>query len=80
MISYHPGLDIWKNYTCIFYSEELEEIAKDNSDRRVWVPLARCIEMMFAEQIVDSLSIVALLAYHTLRTRQAQPGGLVTDP
>ena len=66
LISYHPGLDIWKNYTYIFYSEELKEIEKNNSERRVWIPLERCIEMVFAQQIVDSLSIVALLAYQKL--------------
>ena len=66
LISYHPSLDIWKNYTYVFYSEEIKEIEKDNSERRVWIPLERCIEMVFAQQIVDSLSIVALLAYQTL--------------
>ena len=80
LIGYHPGLDIWKNYTYVFYSEELKEFAQDDSDRRVWIPLERCIEMIFARQIVDSLSIVALLAYHTLRTRQTQSIVLVTNP
>ena len=70
LISYHPGLDIWKNYTCVFYSEELKEIEKDNSERRVWIPLERCIEMVFSQQIMDSLSIVALLAYQTLIGRR----------
>jgi ADP-ribose pyrophosphatase len=65
LISYHPSLDIWKNYTYIFYSEELRE-AEDSSDQRVWISLPRCIEMVCAQQIVDSLSIIALLAYHTL--------------
>ena len=69
LISYHPSLDIWKNYTYIFYSEELREIEKDNSERRAWIPLERCIEMVFAQQIVDSLSIVALLAYQMLREK-----------
>lgn len=70
LISYHPSLDIWKNYTYIFYSKEFKEIAKNNSDRRVWIPLARCIDLVFTQQVVDSLSIVALLAYYTLRTGQ----------
>lgn len=65
LVSYHPSLDIWKNYTYVFYSEELEERAEDNAERRVWIPLARCIDMVFAQQIVDSLSIIALFAYHT---------------
>ena len=66
LISYHPSLDIWKNFTYIFYSEEVNEIAKDNSERRVWIPLARCVDMVFTQQIADSLSIIALLTYHTL--------------
>ncbi len=70
LISYHPGLDIWKNYTYVFYSEEIKDIEKDNSDRRVWIPMERCIEMIFAQQIVDSLSIVALFAYQTLISRR----------
>ncbi len=65
LISYHPSLDIWKNYTYVFYSEEPKEVAKDGSVRRAWIPLARCIEMILANQIVDSLSIVALLTYNT---------------
>ncbi len=70
LISFHPSLDIWKNYTHVFYSEELKEIAKDDSDRRVWIPLERCIEMVLAQQIVDSLSIVALLTYNTRKVLQ----------
>jgi ADP-ribose pyrophosphatase len=70
LISYHPSLDIWKNYTHIFYSEDIEEIAKDNSGRRIFLSLERCIEMVLSQQIVDSLSIVALLAYHTLKIGQ----------
>ena len=69
LISYHAALDIWKNHTHIFLSEECEEIAASDPDRRVWIPLPRCINMVFEQQIVDSLSIVALLAYHTLRAR-----------
>lgn len=80
LISYHPSLDIWKNYTHVFYSEELKEFAKENPERRVWIPLARCIEMIFAQQIVDSLSIVSLLAYHTLKTGQTQSIELATKP
>ncbi len=73
LISYHPSLDIWKNYTYIFYSKEFKKIAKNNSDQRVWIPLARCIDMVLAQQIVDSLSIIALLAYRAMRSR-AQTG------
>lgn len=67
LISYHPSLDIWKNYTHVFYSEEAEEITKEGAVPRVWIPLARCIEMVLEHQIVDSLSIVALLTYNTVK-------------
>jgi 8-oxo-dGTP pyrophosphatase MutT (NUDIX family) len=69
LISYHPSLDIWKNYTYVFYSEEPRETAKEGTVPRVWVPLARCIEMVLAQQIVDSLSIIALLTYHMLENK-----------
>ena len=67
LIGYHPSLDIWKNYTYVFYSEEPSEIANGGAVPRVWVPLARCIEMVLAQQIVDSLSIVALLTYNNIK-------------
>jgi len=70
LISYHASLDIWKNYTYIFYSEHLKEIARDDFERRVWIPLARCIEMVFEHQIMDSLSIIGLLTYHTLLNKR----------
>jgi len=65
LINYHLSLDIWKNYTYVFYTEECEEISDGYSGQRVWIPLERCVKMIFAQQIVDSLSIVALLAYYT---------------
>lgn len=68
LLSYHSSLDIWKNYTYTFYSEELEEVAEGDADRRVWIPLERCIEMIFTGEIVDSLSIVALLTYRMVRS------------
>ena len=69
LIGYHPSLDIWQNYTYIFYSEKTEETSEDSSGRRAWIPLERCIEMIFKGQIVDSLSIVAFLTYYTLQNR-----------
>lgn len=66
LISYHAALDIWKNHTHTFLSEDCEEAGGADPDRRLWIPLPRCIEMIFARQIVDSLTIIALLSYHTL--------------
>jgi len=63
LISFHPSLEIWRNHTHIFYSNEFEVIATDDLNRRVWIPFVYCIEMIFSQKIVDSLSIIALLAY-----------------
>lgn len=70
LINYHPSLDIWKNYTHIYYSEEPVEMDDDNSNRRVCIPFSKCIEMVFEKKILDSLSIIALLTYHILTIRQ----------
>lgn len=70
LISYHPSLDIWKNYTYLFYSEEIQEVSEDHSDRRVWVPLPHAINMIFQGSIVDSLSILALLSYRALVNKE----------
>jgi len=70
LITYHLGLDAIKNPTYIYISEEFKEKTKDKEGRRVWVPLDRCVEMVFAGQIVDSLSIIGLLSYQTLLGKQ----------
>ena len=64
LISYQPSLDIWKNYTNIFFTDKFSLLLDDDSDRRLWMPLENCIEMIFSQKIVDSLSIIALLAYY----------------
>jgi len=68
LISYHPGLDICRNYTSVFYTEEVDDANQGDPDRRVWVPLSRGIDMVRTQEILDSLSIIALLAYRLLRT------------
>jgi len=65
LMDYHSSLDIEKCYTYVFLSENFKELSEDDSNRRVWIPLSRCIDMVFEREIVDSLSILALLAYNT---------------
>jgi 8-oxo-dGTP pyrophosphatase MutT (NUDIX family) len=71
LLYFHPGLDTHDNPTFIFFCVDFEEAPGEHfhsneiSDR-VWLPLARCIEMIFAREIVDSLTIAALLAYKTI--------------
>lgn len=64
LISYHPSLDIWKNYTEIFLSEDSTSFVQSGTETCVWIPLKECIEMIFSQRITDSLSIIAILAYY----------------
>jgi 8-oxo-dGTP pyrophosphatase MutT (NUDIX family) len=66
LIAFHPGLDTTRNYTYVFYSDDVEEVGVEECDRRVWIPLESCVNMVSARQIVDSLSIIALLKYWLL--------------
>ena len=75
LLFYHPGLDMNHNPTHIFHSGE---IAVDHQPQSIhtqevsgweWVPLARCTGMIFGRQIMDSFSIVGLLAYQALMDR-----------
>lgn len=65
LISYYPSLDIEKCYTYVFLSENCNELSEGDSDRRIWIPLSRCIDMVSEGEIVDGLTILALLAYNT---------------
>lgn len=69
LLFYHVGLDTFHNPTDLFYCDE---VAEDHEPQRInpqevsgfeWIPLSRCIEMVFEGQILDSFSIIALLAY-----------------
>lgn len=74
LLVFHPGLDSFHNPTHLFYSKEwlVKAVAAPNPAEVVaweWVPLGRCVEMVFHGQIVDSLSIIAILSYHMLLGR-----------
>lgn len=69
LLSFHPGLDTLYNPTHLFYSDECECVGSADTSHRdqgmesVWLPLVKCREMIFAGEIVDSLSIIALLTF-----------------
>ena len=75
LIFYHAGLDTFHNPTYLFYCENSTEVvvSQKTNPQEVsgleWVPLSRCIEMIFEGRIVDCFSIVALLTYRTLTGR-----------
>jgi ADP-ribose pyrophosphatase len=72
LLEYLLSLDILKNPTYIYYTEKTCDMDIKMADRRVWVPLARCINMIFKRQITDSLSIIGILAYQTMLGRRGR--------
>lgn len=72
LLYFHPGLDTFDNPTYMFLVVDFEEASPENLhaqevSERVWLPLAQCVKMIFGGEIVDSLTVAALLAYHTRR-------------
>jgi len=70
LLNFHPGLDTLYNPTHLFYARKFVEMKSNHVHtqevrQHVWLPLTGCLKMVFEQQIVDSLSIVALLAYRT---------------
>jgi 8-oxo-dGTP pyrophosphatase MutT (NUDIX family) len=69
LLFYHVSLDTTYNPTHLFYSTEVQEqcderhIHREEVSGAEWVPLGRCVEMIFNRQIVDIFSMIALLAY-----------------
>ena len=71
LLYFLPGLDTCNNPTHLFYGEDFEEgcpvdLQSHEVVERHWKPLDHCLQMIFTREIVDSLTIAALLAYHTL--------------
>jgi 8-oxo-dGTP pyrophosphatase MutT (NUDIX family) len=74
LVTFHPGLDVTYNPTYVFHTDQFVETHRQNRDAReacqpVWVPLPRCVDMIFGQEIADSLSIVSILSYRTLMGR-----------
>lgn len=70
LLCFHPGLDICRNYTHIFWTDECVDSGGVSDGKRLWVPLMKCIEMISSQQIVDGLSIASLLAFVVLSGRR----------
>ena len=74
LITYDPSLDAQYNPTTIFYSKDIDEIPGPDfkfDHKEVcsieWVPFSQCIEMIFAQQIVDHFTMIPLFAYQTMQ-------------
>ena len=74
LLSYHAGLDTLHNPTHLFYTDNFAVTLGEHVDlhevvQQEWVPLERCIEMIFDQEVADSFSIIALLSYQKLVRR-----------
>ena len=83
LLYFHPGLDTCNNPTFVFLAEKFEtnhqwRFAAQEVTDRVWLPLAECLRMIFMGQIVDSLTVSALLA-HQVRRQQLDLQAVVTQ-
>jgi ADP-ribose pyrophosphatase len=68
LVTYYPGLDNVQNRTTLLYSEEVEQARAFTSNAAEveeidWVPLERCVQMVFSQEILDALTVVGILAY-----------------
>jgi 8-oxo-dGTP pyrophosphatase MutT (NUDIX family) len=72
LAEYHVGLDTSYNPTYIYHCAvdpaTVEQTPHDCREvaQALWVPLATCLEMIDRREIVDSLTMLALLAYARL--------------
>jgi 8-oxo-dGTP pyrophosphatase MutT (NUDIX family) len=66
LLNYHLGLDTLWNPTYLYYTDDFEELphlpAKDEVAERAWVPFDRVRDMIRRGEILDSMSLLALLA------------------
>lgn len=70
LLCYHPCLDIMRNYTHIHYAESCTDQGGIDPERRLWLPIGRSLEKVFAGQLADVMTMVALLAYRALKERR----------
>jgi ADP-ribose pyrophosphatase len=66
LFNYHSGLDVLSNRTYLFYTDAFEETG--NSDPQeiesyIWIPFSKCMEMVPSQEIVDMLTITALMSF-----------------
>lgn len=72
LVYFQAGLDISHNPTQVFYTEDFVRTGEANLDPREvvayeWVPLERCLQMVSEQRIVDSLTMISIFSYRTLK-------------
>jgi len=66
LIAFQPGLDTLKNSTRVFHTSTFDVERSVESGTHAWIPLKRSLDMVFEQQIIDSLSVITLLAYYAV--------------
>lgn len=74
LLYYHPGLDVNDNPTWMFSCTRSKPVPKQKLDPNevaelVWIPFPRCLDMVLKGQIVDCLSVAAILAWQVRKMR-----------
>ena len=73
LVEYYPGLDNFNNRTTVFASSETRTVSpftavpSEVTEIR-WFPVDAALKMVFAGEILDALTVTALLAYKTKRS------------
>jgi ADP-ribose pyrophosphatase len=78
LVAYYPGLDNVENRTTLLCTEDVLQPAKFASNAAevediAWIPFGECLQMVFAEKILDALTVVGILSYAAHRAA-AKPG------
>lgn len=73
LVEYYPGLDNFDNRTSIFASEDTRALRQFTADPSEvteirWFSLDAALKMVFSGQILDALTVTALLAYQASRS------------
>ena len=63
LLDYYPGLDTNRNRTYVFCSTDSSDTGDFVPGSRTWIPLQTCLDMIFKNQILDALTVTAILAF-----------------
>jgi ADP-ribose pyrophosphatase len=68
LLVYYPGLDNVQNRTTVLHARSFERrdafISQDNEVQEItWLPLTQCLAMISSEEILDALTVTAILGY-----------------
>jgi ADP-ribose pyrophosphatase len=73
LLTYYPGLDNVDNRTAIFISRRQTIVAPFVANPKeaveiAWIPLAECVRMIMAGEILDALTVAGILGAHAIGT------------